>query len=270
MGSAHVNGNLTLFDAPCADGSFSASGSVVNGSFAKTGASCSNTGSTIPNREVIPLPKWNIRDDFYNRADYVLGGIGSKAGKVYNKSGKMIANTNATAGIWIMGIGQQWIWDSAKGVWSYSGLTLPSATYYSEANLDIDSDLGTSISPVKATFIAEGYVYIKKTAYLSPSLESYGVMAGTDLTFATKVISTPGTQSIFYTSHQVDISGQSNLRGVLIVGNLADTDSPLCGCNPVKRAGAGEVKINAFMTLTYNGGLFEENAKVISWREVRY
>ena len=269
MANFHANGTLTLLGTPCIDGFFSGSGNIINPDKAQTGAGCGSLGVTRPYQDIIPVPTWNIQSSFYNRSDYILGAIGGQRGKVYNSSGTMIANTASTGNKWIMAPGQEWTWNSGTGVWSTDSTSLPSATYYSEGNIELIADLGTSISPVTATFIAEGYIDVKRTSYIIPKLEKYGLMAGTDLQFATKVASGINSPSIFYAGHQLSISGNSDINGSIIVANLADTNSPICNCNLISLVG-GAVKISANMTLTYNGGLFKNNSRLISWREVRY
>ncbi len=269
MGGIHANGTLDLGGNPCADGLFSATGTIPGANKLNSGPGCSDPGFSQPFRDAVPVPSWDIRSSFYNRADYVLGAIGSKKGKVYNSSGTMIADTSLTLNKWVISIGQEFTWNPSSGLWSTSSSTLPSATYYSEGNLEITNSFGSESSPAAVTLIAEGYIELKKTSVLIPKLENYGIMAGTDLMLSTKVASGSGAQSIFYAGHQIDISGTSSIAGVLIVKNLADTNSPFCGCNRVGLS-SGAIKLNANMTLTYNGGLFKNNSKIISWREVRY
>ena len=103
------------------------------------------------NQPVITPPVYNIRNDFYSKADYILGAIGSRGGRVYNFTGpngaeKMIVNTNSTSGVWMVG-SSKWKWDSVSKEWSHNGDELPPGTYYSEGNMDVKGSFGSSLFP---------------------------------------------------------------------------------------------------------------------------
>ncbi|MEO6588243.1 MAG: pilus assembly PilX N-terminal domain-containing protein, partial [Pyrinomonadaceae bacterium] len=113
-GILHANDTLDLNGSPCADQYFSSTGNVLNPGNLK-GAGCGGIGVSRSNQQIIQPPIYNIRNDFYNQADYILGSSGSRAGKVYNFTGpggteKMIYNTSSSGGTWQVG-SSKWTWN---------------------------------------------------------------------------------------------------------------------------------------------------------------
>lgn len=175
---------------------------------------------------------------------------------------------------WCLNVGciGKFSWDVGSKRWVYGGSYLPSATYYSEGNLEIGSDFGTSGSPIAATFIAEGYISVSGNPYMRPKLDNYSLMAGTDL----RISGNPSAgannfQGIHYAGHQIGFSGNPSINGLVISATIADTNSPGCGCNFIPLS-SGFMEISGNPTITYNGGLLGGGgtATLISWREVRY
>jgi hypothetical protein len=275
-GILHANDTLDIQGSPCADQYVSSSTNIIS-SNNLSGFGCFGTGIARANQPIIPPPIYNIRSDFYNNADYILGADGSKAGKIYDFSGangaeKMIYNTGSS-GVWNVG-SSKWIWDPSKKLWLHRGDQLPPGTYYTEGNFDIGGSFGTSLFPARATFIAEGYIYMGgNKAFIVPDYQNYFVVSGTDVILKGNLQSSSGeleAQGIVYAHHQIDFTGNPKINGVVIAANQADTNSPGCSCNPVPLGSDGFMSINGSPTVTYDGGLFGGGAKILGWREVRY
>ena len=81
-GALHANGTLDFDGNPCAAQYFSSSLTIIDPSYSR-GAGCVGTGNNRSNQPIITPPTWNIRADFYANSDYILGAIGSQAGKIY-------------------------------------------------------------------------------------------------------------------------------------------------------------------------------------------
>ena len=269
-GVFHANGIIDVTGNPCASQYFSSSATITSAT-SKMGADCSGNGPTRPNQPVIPLPTWNIRSDFYTRSTYILGATDAAAGKVYSSSGTLIVDTATTGNTWVMNASAQWSWDEDNKLWSHSGSQLPTGTYYSEGSVELGSSFGTAASPAQVTVIAEGYIRASGNPYMRPNLDNFSLMAGTDLRLSGNPTSgAVNYQGIHYAGHQMGLMGNPSVSGVIIAANLADTDSPVCGCNPVQLTSAGYMDIGGNATITYNGGLLNGGSKLISWREIRY
>jgi hypothetical protein len=262
-GSVHTNAILDLDGDPCADGYFSASGSIIDPSKAKSGGSCSDAGDTRPSQSPVTVPTWDIPTDFKHRATYVMG----IDGKVRNSSGVVIDDATSD-GKWEMAGGGEWSWDSGGKRWTLGGNTILDGTFYSEGNISISGNVGSSGSPKLVTLIAEGYIEISGNPYLRPHLESYSVMAGTDLKMNGNAGSgTANSQGIHYAGHQVDFSGNPGINGQVIARNLDDTVSP--GGTNLVQLSSGFMKVSGNPTITYNGGLAGDAVVLAGWREIR-
>jgi hypothetical protein len=250
-GILHANNTLDVGGSPCADQYFSSSANIISPNNLK-GAGCLGTGFNRPYQPIIPPPIYNIRNDFYRKADYIFGAFGTRAGKVYDFSGpggteKMLYNGNATGGTWVVG-NSKWIWDPIMRQWMHTGDELPDGTYYSEGNFDIRGSFGTSSFPTKATFVAEGYIFVGgNKATLVPKYENYFLIAGSDLILKGNMLSISGeleAQGIVYAHHQIDFIGAAKVSGVVIAANQADTNSVGCNCNPVPLSSDGFMIVN--------------------------
>ncbi len=275
-GIMHANDTLDLNGSPCADQYFSSSGNILNPGNSK-GAGCVGVGVSRVNQQIIQPPIYNIRNDFYSRADYILGSSGSRAGKIYSFTGpagseKMIYNTNSSSGVWQVG-SSKWTWKPDIKEWSHNGDELPPGTYYSEGNMDVKGSFGSASSPVSATFVAEGYIDLGGSkASIVPDYDNYFLVAGTDAYLKGNLLSIVGdldVQGIVYAHHQIEFSGSARINGVVIAANQADTKSPGCLCNPVPLDN-GFMNFSGSPTVIYNGGLFGGGASILGWREVRY
>lgn len=269
-GSVHSNGSLTFVGNPCASQYFSSSSTITNPGNSR-GGGCVGAGVNYVNQPIIPPPIYNIRADFYANSDYILGAIGAQAGKVYNGStGALIHNTANTNNDWIVG-SSRWTYDGNSKKWTHLGGSLPTGTYYSEGNMEVDDSFGTPASPVTATLIAEGYLSNSQNPFMRPDYLNYSMMAGTDLRISgSSVAGQTNFQGIHYAGHQIAFSGSPGIDGVAISANLADTNSPGCGCNYIPLVG-GYIEISSQLRITNNGGLiWTQMPKHLSWREVRY
>jgi hypothetical protein len=265
-GAIHANGILDFDGSPCASQYFSSSSTIIDPTNSR-GGNCIGAGVNRQNQPIIPPPLYNIRTAFYSNADYILGAIGTQTGKVYTGGGTLIHDANSST--WKVG-SSEWSWDPGGLRWVHGGNVIPQGTYYSEGNMTIGDNFGTPLTPATVTLIAEGYIDIAGNPYMRPDYQNYSLMAGTDL----KISGNPaaGSQNfngIHYGGHQLAFSGNPAINGIVIAANLADTNSPGCGCNPVPLS-SGFVEIGGNATITYNGGLIAAGVTIPSRREVRY
>jgi hypothetical protein len=270
-GVFHANGLIDVSgNAICAEQYFSSS-SAINSATSRVGAACSSNGPTRSNQPAFSVPTWNIRSAFYTRSNYILGVIGSNAGKIFNSSGGLIFDSAVSGNTWTMNASASWTWDASNGLWSHNGSQLPTGTYYSEGNVELGSNFGSAASPAQATIVAEGYIRATGTPYMTPALDNFSLMAGTDLRLSGNPTSgAVNYQGIHYAGHQVGFLGNPGINGSVVAANLADNNSPVCGCNPIGLTNSGYMDVSGNPTITYNGGLLNAGSKLISWREVRY
>lgn len=270
-GAVHSNDTLDFDGNPCAQQYFSSSATIVDAGNSK-GGDCNSGGVNRANQPVITPPLYNIRNDFYDKADYVLGAVGTKAGNVYNKNGQLVHSSSAQGIDWISN-GSKWSWNAAGSKWVHNGNTIVNGTYYSEANIEIIDNFGTATAPAQVSLFAEGFINLPGNPYMRPHYQNYSMMAGTDL----RIGGNAGTggvnfEGILYAHHQIDFSGNPGIRGLVIAANQGDTNSPGCGCNLIPLLTSGFMRVNGNPVITYNGGLLNGGGQIemISWREVRY
>jgi hypothetical protein len=264
----HANDTLSVNGNPCADLYFSTSANIINPNKAK-GSGCSGSAVIRTNQPIIDPPIYNIRNDFYGKTDYILGAIGTKAGKVYNGSGVLIVDTTQNGNKWISGTAQ-WIWSPVQKVWIQSGTSILNASFYSEGNIAITGNFGTALAPARVSFIAEGCIYNQGKQYMAPKYQNFSLVAGTDLKISGKLTEVSlddlMVDGITYALHQIDFSGTPTIRGTVIAANQADTNSP-GGFNLVP-LDSGYMKISGNPTIiaddVKSGGVTNLN-----WREVR-
>jgi hypothetical protein len=267
-GILHTNGTLEVNGNPCADQYFSTSASVVNPQKAK-GSSCHGPGAIRSNQPIIEPPIYNIRNDFYGRTDYILGAIGTNAGKVYNGSGSLISDTTVSGNKWIEGAAQ-WTWNPLQKTWIQSGTSILNASFYTEGNIAITGSFGSSLNPAEVTFIAEGSIYNQGKQYMTPKYQNFSLVAGADLKISGK-LNTEAEDlemgGISYAHHQINFSGTPTLKGTVIAANQADTVSP---------GGTNFVPLSSgFMNISGNATIIVDvitpgGVKILSWREVRH
>ncbi len=268
-GILHANNTLNLLGNPCSDMYFSSSANIINPSNL-SGAGCLGMGFNRAYQKIIKPPIYDIRADFYDKADYILGAIGSQAGKVYDNAGTLIHDTSSARNRWRNG-SSTWTWDDDDMTWSHSGSSILNATFYSEGNIEIGGNFGTESIPVRVTFIAEGYITNSGKQYLSPEYLNFSLVAGTDLHVRGRL--SEGTelsvQGINYAKHQISFSGTPNIYGMVIAANQDDTDSPGCECNLVP-LDDGYMSISGNPNVTYDGDYIGGGTSINNWREVRY
>jgi Tfp pilus assembly protein PilX len=270
-GVFHANGQIDVSGNSICASQYYSSSSTINAATTRTGASCNGVGPTNPNQPVFAVPVWNIRTDFYGRSDFVLGATGSSAGKVFDRSGILVFDAAVSGDTWVINASASWNWNASNRLWSHSGSSLPTGTYYSEGNIELGSNFGTAAVPARATIIAEGYIRASGNPYMRPNLDNFSLMAGTDLRLSGNPTSgSYNYQGIHYAGHQLGFLGNPGISGSVIAANIADTDSPGCGCNPIQLNNAGYMDVSGNPTITYNGGLLNAASRIISWREVRY
>jgi PilX N-terminal len=262
-GSVHAGGTMDLDGHPCADQYFSATGNIIDADNATTGAGCGSAGDARPAQPPVTVPTFDIRTQFRHRATYILG----IDGKVYNSAGTMIDDATSD-GNWETG-GMKWDWDSGGKRWSLGGNTVLDGTYYSEGNMYLAGNPGSSLFPKNVSLMAEGYIEVAGNPTIRPHLENYSLMAGTDLKMSGNAgAGTPNYEGLNYAGHQVSLSGNIGINGQVVAKNLADTVSP-GGTNPIPLQ-SGYMVLSGNPTITYSGTLLGEVKVVSSWREVRF
>jgi len=270
-GILHANDTLQLTGNPCADQYFSTSANFINPNNLK-GAGCVGVGFNRANQPIIAPPIFNIRNDFHGKTDYILGAAGARAGKVYNRDGIMIADTAATGNKWTVGTAL-WTWHPSIGTWVQSGTSILNGSFYSEGNMAVTGNFGSSAIPARVSFIAEGFIYNQGKQFLSPAYLNYTMIAGTDLKISGKLteidLDELELEGVTYAHHQIDFSGNPNIRGAVIAANQADTNSPICACNLIPLDG-GYMNLRGNPTITYDGSSFGGSVNTIGWREIRY
>ena len=267
-GILHANDTLVVSGNPCAEQYFSTSVNIVNAGNTR-GSGCSGAGTIRSNQPVIAPPVYNIRNDFYGRTDYILGAIGTKAGKVYNSEGVLVADTTQTSNQWVSG-GAVWTWYPTQMAWVQSGTAILNASFYSEGNIAITGNFGTSTNPARVSFIAEGCIYNQGKQFMAPKYQNFSMIAGTDLKISGRLtevsVEDLEMDGITYALHQIDFSGTPTIRGAVVAANQADTPSP-GGINLVPLE-AGFMKISGNVRIIAdgnNGG----GLNTLNWREVR-
>jgi Tfp pilus assembly protein PilX len=268
-GILHSNDTLILNGNPCSDVYFSTSANIINPNNLK-GANCTGTGFNRTSQPFIQPPVYNIRNDFYGKTDYILGAIGSKAGKVYNGAGVLIADTSLTSGKWVVGT-STWQWNPGYMLWIQSGSSILNGSFYSEANMAVASNFGTKTIPARVSFIAEGYLYNQGKQYMTPAYQGFSFVAGTDVKISGKLDTGSDdleSEGLIYAHHQIDFSGTPVINGSVVAANQADTNSP-GGLNLVPLDSAGYMNISGNATIISNSGNNGNGIVTISWREVR-
>jgi Tfp pilus assembly protein PilX len=271
-GILHANDTLRIDGAPCADQYFSTTADIVNPSKLK-GANCSGSGFNRYNQPLMETPVFNIRNDFYGKTTFILGAIGTQAGKVYSGSGTLIADTNTTGNKWTNTDGSEWLWNSSDKKWTQSGNKITNASFYSEGNITITGNFGNSNKPARVSFIAEGFISNQGKQYVAPFYENFTLVAGTDIKLSGKFSETEiadlNLEGFTYAHHQIEFSGTPTLRGSVVAANQGDTNSP-GGINLVP-LDSGWMKISGNPTIVSETRVvINSGAQILSWREVRY
>jgi hypothetical protein len=265
-GAIHANGDLTLTGNPCAQQYFSSVDSIANGSNAEGGPTCTNAAAdTRPNSDPINLPLLSA-SMYKDQATYWL----TSNGKIMHKpmstwveinpipTGSLLVNWSAQIG------GQQREWRANGDV--------PPGTYYVDANVVINGNLGAS-GAIALTVLTEGFYKVTGNPMTTPHLTvpwrgAIAVIAGTDISLSAS-FSNPSS-GLYYARHQLDVAGSPVINGQLIALNEADTPYPTTSNqtnNPVQLTG-GRMELTGSPTINYAGnGLFY--ARLLSWRECR-
>jgi len=220
-GSVHANKNLKIGGTLVADGSVTASGGIDD--MGKVDSDAIDTGAGV-----ITLPTVDP-NQYRNEADYIL----AKDGKVYDKIGNMVADTNYNA------------WNG----WEINGLTngvakwiMPIDETISNVTLFIEGDAIISGSPFqysetdawKISLISERSLEISGNPKFSPNnltaeysqFKSLQFVAGGDLKISGQVSITQKIEGFMIAHEQIRISGKNHLRGFLY-GEDAQTDTSL-------------------------------------------
>jgi Tfp pilus assembly protein PilX len=266
-GSLHSNDTLVINGNPCSDQYFSTSADVINGGNLK-GANCTGTGVNRTSQPFIQPPIYNIRNDFYGKTNYILGAIGSKAGKVYNSTGLLIWDTSVSSNKWVSG-SSVWEWSAAYATWTQSGSIL-TGSYYSEGNIAVTGNFGTKAIPARVSFIAEGCIYNQGKQYMTPIYSDFSFVAGTDVKISGKLDTGSDdleSEGFIYAHHQIDFAGTPIINGTVVAANQADTNSP-GGFNLVPLE-SGYMHIHGNVTVISNNSNAAGGVTVVNWREIR-
>lgn len=267
-GVLHANDTLLVNGNPCASQYFSTSANIVNPHKTK-GAGCHGAGVIRSSQPIIEPPIYNIRNDFYGKTDYIFGVEGARAGKVYNGAGVLIADTTLTGNKWVSS-GAEWNWYPTQKAWVQSGSTILNASFYSEGNIAITGNFGSSLNPAEVTFIAEGCIYNQGKQYMAPKYQNFSLVAGTDIKITGR-LTTSSTddvelEGITYAHHQINFSGTPTFKGPVIAANQADTVSP--GGSNLVPLDSGYMNISGNATIIVDSNA-PRGVKNLSWREVR-
>jgi predicted outer membrane repeat protein len=265
-GAIHANGDLTLTGNPCAQQYFSSVDTVEDSANAEGGTTCTNAAAdTRPNSDPINIPL--LSPSMYkDSATYWLTSDGRIMHKPMSTwvqitpipAGSLLANWSAQIG------GQQREWRANGDV--------PTGTYYVEANVVINGNLGAS-GAIALTILTEGFYKVTGNPMTTPHLTvpwrgPIAVIAGTDISLSAS-FSNPSS-GLYYARHQLDVAGSPVINGQLIALNEADTPYPVTSNqtnNPVQLTG-GKMELTGSPTINYSGnGLFA--ARMLSWRECR-
>ncbi len=268
-GIVHTNDTLLLSGSACADQYFSSSADIVNPNNS-LGKGCVGAGVSRSSQPFIQPPLYNIRNDFYGKTDYILGAIGTQAGKVYSGAGLLIADTSLTSDKWVVG-SMQWQWAARDMLWIQSGASILSGSYYSEGNMSITGNFGIKTTPALVTFIAEGYIQNKGRQYTAPVYRNLSIVAGTDIKLSGKLDTGSDdlvTEGLVYAHHQIDFVGTPTISGTVVAANQADTNSP-GGMNLVPLDTNGYISINGTPTVISNNNNSGNAVINYSWREIR-
>jgi hypothetical protein len=257
-GTVHVNGNLAITSSPCASQSFDATGAILNSGSptqCPSGAAVLNTSRpvvTVPNIDPSGLKPY---------ADYVL----SDDGNIYTASGTFISGSPYAG----------FAWDGGNDHWKLGSPPTANKTYFAEGcSILIDYTFGSPGSPLRVTFIADGYIGSSTEFHQQPNLvldnQAFTLVAGTDLGLSSAATlgdaSNPG---MVYARHQFRVSSAVTIHGQLVGKNLADTTSPPSDTlNPIMREPGNYLEISSSSIVTHDSpgsaSLYRR-----SWREVR-
>ena len=258
-GIIHANDTLTILGVTCTEQYASSSGNIsilLPALLHHKGPGCTAAGVERRYQSTIPVAVHNIPAEFRGRADFVLGGNGSNARKIFDKNGSQIGTSpwnNA---------GAIWTWDGLLKTWTMIGIANPNGVYYSEGNIILAGITASLATPAKATMVAEGYISVVGATYVQPALDSYSLIAGTDLLIA-GILGNPGR---YYARDQFDIIGTTSVTGSIRSANKFDGPSP-GGLNPVTRV-LGALNLTGVFTLT-NNEFPASDGVVTGWREIR-
>lgn len=259
-GIIHTNDTMTILGITCTEQYAASSANIVvlfPDLLHHGGGSCGGPGVRHTLAPPITVPVHDIPGEFKDRATYVLGATGERAGKVFDKAGTQIGSSPWT------NAGGTWTWDGLLKTWTMAGSANPSGIYYSDGNIILAGITASFPAPAKATIVAEGFISVIGVTNLTPAMDNYSLVAGTDLLIA-GVLGTPG---LYYARDQFDIIGITSVNGAIRVANQSDGASP-GGLNPVLRV-LGALNITGIFTLRNNGFASSEGI-VTGWHEVRH
>jgi hypothetical protein len=258
-GIIHANDTLTILGITCTEQYASSASNILillPALLHHNGPTCSAAGVERTYQPTIPVTVHNIPVEFRSRADFVLGGIGTNAGKVFNRTGNQIG-----ASPW-SDAGATWTWDGLLKTWTMIGLASPNGVYYSEGNIILAGVTASLAAPARATMVAEGFISVVGATYVQPAIGGYSLIAGTDLLIA-GILGNPGR---YYARDQFDIIGITFVNGSIRAANHSDGSSP-GGLNPVLQV-LGALNLTGVFTLTNNDFAASEG-HVTGWREIR-
>ena len=259
-GSVHSNGNLDLNGSDaCAQLYFSTSGTIEDDPVGNTGAACDESGEgnmdARAGEAAVDVPTVDF-DVLKANVDYILKDNGT----IYQVSTMLTFGSPGACGC------GSWSWSDPK--WEIDGSMYGS--YYAENTAiginNVNSTSGT------ASFVADGYIEVSgNPENLSPDLVvdgvSYAMVAAYDLKINGNA-STTNMEGVFFTNHQLDISGNPNINGQLIAADLADTTFPPDGNNLIPLS-SGWMEFSGNPSITYSGGGGFGALLASGWREVR-
>jgi len=215
LADIHSNGSVFLQNGVYVDGDVDAvgdvqiQGTVTIGGEKISGAKAKSYEKLHSDLDRVELP--TIRaEDYKDRADYQLISTGTYAGKIYKKETKTYhspSNLN---------------WNYKNGAWSPKG-TPPEGFYFSDGDVSINSNLGSSSAPFKISIASTKNITFSGSSNIAPYQDDLTALANLDI----KMTGTASAffEGIFLAHEQISCTGNSSAVGILISTGTTSTSN---------------------------------------------
>jgi hypothetical protein len=220
LADVHSNGDVLVQGSVNADGKIAASGTLT-----LSGTSMIIEGEPVEDTityetinggaDKLTLPKASARD-YEARADYKLVSNGINSGMIYVAATKTYVDPGTL----------NWNYNSGRQEWTpvtVRGVEPPEAFYFSDGNVNMsDQNLGTSLDPFKMT-LATTQNFQLNGGSVGAFQDDLCVIADLDI----QIIGNAGAgfNGIFLANEQIDFSGTSSTKGMLISTGLGNTSN---------------------------------------------
>jgi hypothetical protein len=279
-GSIHSNQNLQISGTPSAEQYVSSSGTLTGGNAVNTGAPpafADNPPDARPGQDQILVPDFNPIDYRPQVGDQRCNPAAPAVPP--NLPCYELRNNGQTINLFTGAFVPRppgWVYlGAAPGnsvQYDITGALTP-ASYYIEGNVKIGANPGSAAAPVRVSLLVEGSLEmggnpsLQPTGALSvPGGAAIAIMARDDL----KLNGNPGTalNGLYYAGDQIQIGGNGNINGQVIVKNRDDNPSPP-GFNLVVRLAGNFMEISGNPNINYDGLGGLTTVTMNSWRECR-